>query len=339
MWCNTIFTNYSCFQGLILPGSKTSSGITRDVQARNAIGIANRRILATVSASPALKGENYWGSRENRYKYPERIGPRIGLDQVRAPKEPERPEGELDVIRRNQPRTTIGPFVKNGKFTDELKLTAPPPKPLNAGGDSVVTTKSSQTRGGWGGLSKPWDAVTALKQKLLGQKDNMGSQEMSANKTKVEEQGYKRNAGFQDSAGHNRQMLTPGFGEQISRKRIGPVGNMNEQGALPNQRFGGQTGQSVDRPRSTGIRGGVIDQEFAAAQRKPENQSMPSSASGKPMEGMKFYDGSGKLVESHPNWIVVTSIQGPTDDVKALSKLPGWKVVVIGDTKTPKGWR
>ena len=38
-------------------------------------------------------------------------------------------------------------------------------------------------------------------------------------------------------------------------------------------------------------------------------------------------------------WIVVTTINSPTEDVKKLSAIDGWKVVVVGDTKTPADWR
>ncbi|XP_046551374.1 probable glycosyltransferase STELLO1 [Haliotis rubra] len=38
-------------------------------------------------------------------------------------------------------------------------------------------------------------------------------------------------------------------------------------------------------------------------------------------------------------WIVVTTISYPTPDIKFLAKIPGWKVVVVGDTTTPKDWR
>ncbi|GFR73884.1 conserved uncharacterized protein [Elysia marginata] len=47
-----------------------------------------------------------------------------------------------------------------------------------------------------------------------------------------------------------------------------------------------------------------------------------------------------KIDESlfHEKWIVVTSILQPTPDVMFLSKIPGWKVLVVGDTKTPGNW-
>ena len=43
--------------------------------------------------------------------------------------------------------------------------------------------------------------------------------------------------------------------------------------------------------------------------------------------------------EKHDKWIVITSINPPTEDVKKLAKISGWKVVMVGDTKSPKDWR
>ncbi|KAH9499447.1 sugar transporter-like protein [Bulinus truncatus] len=37
-------------------------------------------------------------------------------------------------------------------------------------------------------------------------------------------------------------------------------------------------------------------------------------------------------------WIVVTSIRPPTDDVKYMANMPGWRVVVVGDVKSPGNW-
>ncbi|GMT07657.1 hypothetical protein PENTCL1PPCAC_29831, partial [Pristionchus entomophagus] len=37
-------------------------------------------------------------------------------------------------------------------------------------------------------------------------------------------------------------------------------------------------------------------------------------------------------------WIVVTSIQAPTEDVKRLASFPEWTLVVVGDTNTPADW-
>ena len=38
-------------------------------------------------------------------------------------------------------------------------------------------------------------------------------------------------------------------------------------------------------------------------------------------------------------WIVVTSIFAPTPDIKKLAKIPGWKLVVVGDEKSPQHWK
>ena len=43
--------------------------------------------------------------------------------------------------------------------------------------------------------------------------------------------------------------------------------------------------------------------------------------------------------EMNHKWIVVTTINSPTEDVKKLAAIEGWKVVVVGDTKTPADWR
>ena len=43
--------------------------------------------------------------------------------------------------------------------------------------------------------------------------------------------------------------------------------------------------------------------------------------------------------EIHDKWIVLTTVNLPTEDVKKLAGIEGWKVVVVGDTKTPKDWR
>ena len=41
----------------------------------------------------------------------------------------------------------------------------------------------------------------------------------------------------------------------------------------------------------------------------------------------------------HDKWVVLTTINEPTNDVKKLADIEGWRVVVVGDTKTPKDWR
>ena len=43
--------------------------------------------------------------------------------------------------------------------------------------------------------------------------------------------------------------------------------------------------------------------------------------------------------EHHDKWIVVTSIPRPTEQVKKLAVVEGWKLLVVGDSKTPKDWR
>ena len=40
----------------------------------------------------------------------------------------------------------------------------------------------------------------------------------------------------------------------------------------------------------------------------------------------------------HRKWIVVTTIQGPTPQIRKLAKLSGWRMVVVGDSKTPADW-
>jgi len=37
-------------------------------------------------------------------------------------------------------------------------------------------------------------------------------------------------------------------------------------------------------------------------------------------------------------WIVVTTIQPPTEPLKKLAAIPGWRLVVVGDKKTPTDW-
>ena len=43
--------------------------------------------------------------------------------------------------------------------------------------------------------------------------------------------------------------------------------------------------------------------------------------------------------QKYDKWIVVTTIQSPTEPVKKLAQMPGWRMVVVGDKKTPKNWR
>jgi hypothetical protein len=37
-------------------------------------------------------------------------------------------------------------------------------------------------------------------------------------------------------------------------------------------------------------------------------------------------------------WIVVTTIQAPTPQLRSLAEIPGWRLVVVGDRKTPQDW-
>lgn len=46
-----------------------------------------------------------------------------------------------------------------------------------------------------------------------------------------------------------------------------------------------------------------------------------------------------KKNELWDKWIVVTSVAHPTDQVKKLSKIKGWKLVVVADKKTPVNWK
>ena len=38
-------------------------------------------------------------------------------------------------------------------------------------------------------------------------------------------------------------------------------------------------------------------------------------------------------------WIVVTTIQYPTEQLRKLTQIPGWRLVVVGDRKTPADWQ
>ena len=42
--------------------------------------------------------------------------------------------------------------------------------------------------------------------------------------------------------------------------------------------------------------------------------------------------------QQHPNWVVITTINPPTQTVRTLAAAPGWRVVVVADNKTPKDW-
>ena len=42
---------------------------------------------------------------------------------------------------------------------------------------------------------------------------------------------------------------------------------------------------------------------------------------------------------THEKWIVVTSVSMPTVQVKKLSTIKGWQLIVVADSKTPKDWK
>jgi hypothetical protein len=45
-----------------------------------------------------------------------------------------------------------------------------------------------------------------------------------------------------------------------------------------------------------------------------------------------------KYSKAQDKWVVITSIAYPTPAVTRLASLPGWKVVVVADKKTPQDW-
>lgn len=44
------------------------------------------------------------------------------------------------------------------------------------------------------------------------------------------------------------------------------------------------------------------------------------------------------IADNYEKWIVVTTIQYPTDALKKVAAQPGWRLVVVGDKKTPSDW-
>lgn len=46
-----------------------------------------------------------------------------------------------------------------------------------------------------------------------------------------------------------------------------------------------------------------------------------------------------KDIQKHDKWIVLTTIQAPTLAIQMLAELKDWRLVVVGDRKTPKNWR
>lgn len=64
----------------------------------------------------------------------------------------------------------------------------------------------------------------------------------------------------------------------------------------------------------------------------PETNELKSIKLVVPKERLK------PIEETNDKWVVVTSINYPTEAVRVWAALPGWKVVVVGDTKTPSDW-
>lgn len=42
--------------------------------------------------------------------------------------------------------------------------------------------------------------------------------------------------------------------------------------------------------------------------------------------------------QSDSRWVVMTTTSPPTEAVKALAAIPGWKLVVVANQRTPKDW-
>lgn len=38
------------------------------------------------------------------------------------------------------------------------------------------------------------------------------------------------------------------------------------------------------------------------------------------------------------NWVVITTVNHPTQTIKTLANASGWRVVVVADQKTPRHW-
>jgi hypothetical protein len=45
-----------------------------------------------------------------------------------------------------------------------------------------------------------------------------------------------------------------------------------------------------------------------------------------------------QFLGAHERWIVVTTIQAPTEQLSKLAQIPGWHLLVVGDKKTPSDW-
>ena len=51
-----------------------------------------------------------------------------------------------------------------------------------------------------------------------------------------------------------------------------------------------------------------------------------------------FGHGSHKQEGRHSKWIVVTTVNHPTETIQRLAAVPGWRLVVVADLKTPVDW-
>lgn len=47
---------------------------------------------------------------------------------------------------------------------------------------------------------------------------------------------------------------------------------------------------------------------------------------------------AGDSSTHYSKWIVVTTVNYPTDTIKTLARVPGWRTVVVADLKTPADW-
>ncbi|KIH62902.1 hypothetical protein ANCDUO_06807 [Ancylostoma duodenale] len=53
---------------------------------------------------------------------------------------------------------------------------------------------------------------------------------------------------------------------------------------------------------------------------------------------VRFTKFQKRLGEKTIRWIVVTTVQHPTEGIKRLSQIPGWTLLVVGNAETPKNW-
>jgi hypothetical protein len=58
----------------------------------------------------------------------------------------------------------------------------------------------------------------------------------------------------------------------------------------------------------------------------------------KPLLLFSFFLSTIFAEKQYEKWIVVTTIQYPTEQLKQLAQIPDWHLVVVGDKKTPKDW-